>query len=628
MMSTVTERRRLLRLIPGVAIPLLYSLAVFAQNGGDIPYNGSLRVKSLSNQTPSHQPPRSANQSVVVVLPGNGSTSNNGRAPQGSRLFVNSKYLITAAEMSASGFAGNPVTSVGWRWNAPRPAGAGAPVAQSVATTGNLKVFLKDTTADATGLIGTFIDTNGVGYTKVIDSTISLTRTDTLEFTVDVPAGGPGTGTYTPTPGNGVLVIFVYNTTTPIATPLGAPTVFCTSVGAILTYQSQTVNGTTGSPSTFRPETRFGTAGAPPLDIVQVPAIYALGKMPIPIGNPDDLKAPVSNVSTSAVTFDLTVTVKSASTGTVRFTSTQNVASLAAGTTSVISFPGWSPTITEDDSIVVETSAIPGETLTSNNRLAMLQTVNTDTFSYAQGPVPSGGVGFNGATGDFVARFSPNAPTTVDQVEVSFAAGGQPYNIGIWDANGTGGTPGTNLFTSASLTSVTGATAIPISPPVAVSGSFFAGVKQTGTTNLSFAYQTETPIRSSTFYFTSPSGGTTWTDFAPNNSFRFMIEPRVTGTAGVGETPGSLPKEFSLSQNYPDPFNPSTTIGYQVPASGFITLKVFDVLGREVATLVNGVEDPGFKSVRWNATHEASGVYIYRLQAGDFVQTRKLLLLR
>jgi hypothetical protein len=89
-----------------------------------------------------------------------------------------------------------------------------------------------------------------------------------------------------------------------------------------------------------------------------------------------------------------------------------------------------------------------------------------------------------------------------------------------------------------------------------------------------------------------------------------------------------LPSEYSLSQNYPNPFNPSTTISYQLPAQSHITLKVFDVLGREVATLVNGVEEPGYKSVTFDAGKLSSGIYFYRLQAGNHVETKKLLLLR
>jgi hypothetical protein len=88
-----------------------------------------------------------------------------------------------------------------------------------------------------------------------------------------------------------------------------------------------------------------------------------------------------------------------------------------------------------------------------------------------------------------------------------------------------------------------------------------------------------------------------------------------------------IPREFSLSQNYPNPFNPSTTIEFALPKSAFVTLRVYDVLGRQVGELVNEKLAPGNYKTQWNASGLASGVYFYRLQAGEFVQTRKLLLL-
>ena len=93
-------------------------------------------------------------------------------------------------------------------------------------------------------------------------------------------------------------------------------------------------------------------------------------------------------------------------------------------------------------------------------------------------------------------------------------------------------------------------------------------------------------------------------------------------------TLGKVPDHFALEQNYPNPFNPSTAISYQLTVNSEVTLKVFDVLGREVATLVNEKKDAGSYSVRFSGAGLSSGVYLYRLQAGEFTQTRKLMLLK
>jgi hypothetical protein len=88
------------------------------------------------------------------------------------------------------------------------------------------------------------------------------------------------------------------------------------------------------------------------------------------------------------------------------------------------------------------------------------------------------------------------------------------------------------------------------------------------------------------------------------------------------------PTEFSLAQNYPNPFNPNTTIEYDLPKEVSVRLTVYDNLGREVRTLVSAVQQPGYYKVVFDAHALSSGVYYYRLHAGDFVKVRKLLLMK
>lgn len=89
-----------------------------------------------------------------------------------------------------------------------------------------------------------------------------------------------------------------------------------------------------------------------------------------------------------------------------------------------------------------------------------------------------------------------------------------------------------------------------------------------------------------------------------------------------------LPKEYSLSQNYPNPFNPSTSIQYSLPVKQFVTLKIFDVLGNETAVLVNEEKPAGVYKIYWHAANIPSGIYFYKLQADNFIQTKKMILLK
>jgi hypothetical protein len=94
-----------------------------------------------------------------------------------------------------------------------------------------------------------------------------------------------------------------------------------------------------------------------------------------------------------------------------------------------------------------------------------------------------------------------------------------------------------------------------------------------------------------------------------------------------------MPEKFTLHQNYPNPFNPITTLRYELPENSHVNITIYDMLGKEVKTLINQTQDAGYKSVIWNATNDvgapiSSGLYLYTIQVGDFSQTKKMVLLK
>ena len=112
-----------------------------------------------------------------------------------------------------------------------------------------------------------------------------------------------------------------------------------------------------------------------------------------------------------------------------------------------------------------------------------------------------------------------------------------------------------------------------------------------------------------------------------DGSFQYSDEVEVLVTT-TAVTTTALPNIYALSQNYPNPFNPTTTINYQLQKAGTVSLKVYDMLGREVATLVNGNKGPGYYSAIFDASRLSSGTYIYRLNTDSFTEVKKLVLLK
>ncbi|MDZ7717560.1 MAG: T9SS type A sorting domain-containing protein [Balneolaceae bacterium] len=108
---------------------------------------------------------------------------------------------------------------------------------------------------------------------------------------------------------------------------------------------------------------------------------------------------------------------------------------------------------------------------------------------------------------------------------------------------------------------------------------------------------------------------------------RFELLIAATGVDGLTEL-GAIPDDFTLAQNYPNPFNPTTVISYQLPVRSEVRLEVYDMLGRNVATLVNGQVSAGRHTINFDARNLSSGVYLYRLVAGSQIMTRKLTILK
>lgn len=112
------------------------------------------------------------------------------------------------------------------------------------------------------------------------------------------------------------------------------------------------------------------------------------------------------------------------------------------------------------------------------------------------------------------------------------------------------------------------------------------------------------------------------------NDFNYIITSKYSQTTGISNVSGEVPDNFSLSQNYPNPFNPETKIRFQIAKPEFVTLKIYNSLGKEVRTLLDGFRIPGTYEVNFSALELSGGVYFYRMSAGNFEETKKMTLIK
>ncbi len=449
-------------------------------------------------------------------------TSGSGRGPVTSFAAHRSCAIYPTGDFTGLINNGDTIKSLGFIINTN---------ALGTALNGNIKIYMVNTT-DATYLKSTTwstILTSGGAMDTVYNGSMTIPA-----------ATGPYTVTLTKPfkyTGGGVYVAYEWTVSTPA---VGISIYSCNASLAASQRNNQGASlaaiTTLTSSSAFRAQLYLGVES--PTNDAAIVEVYSLGKLPIPFGLPHTVKARVKNNGADTLTnkaFYLSVG------STNIFNDSVIVDSLYPGQERNIAFASYSSSYTGYDTVRVFCSPDNGN---GNNMKSYVQIVNLNTYNYADpGKPTSGGVGFTGGTGDFVAKFPYTGSNSINQVGVNFSAGGNTLKVGIWDTSSTG-TPGTLLWQSAPFITAVGLNTIPVNPPIPITGTFFVGVIQTGTTNASFSYQSETPIRGQTFYYTAPTGGTTWTDFSSTSSnFRFMIEPRLQLANDLGATGISSPPD-------------------------------------------------------------------------------------
>lgn len=282
--------------------------------------------------------------------------------------------------------------------------------------------------------------------------------------------------------------------------------------------------------------------------------VYTLGKIPLPLGKPDSVQALVRNVGKKTISG---FPVYTNSIGYNKQKDSFQV-TLLPGEELFVNVPSLNPLNGGLDSIYVTCK----DKNNSNNSGVSFRLGNPNVYSYRDvtlSPAP-GGIGFNGTTGDFVARFFSNSPKYINQVTVAFGSGGEPFKVGIWRCDSITKKPGTLIYQSDSLTSKAGNYILDFKKPVAINGSFFVGVRQLGTSNVAFGYQTETPVRPKTFYYVEPLGTTNWVDFAPDAPFKFLIEPRLQADIDVAAISIDQPRD-SINKYNKDTIAPEGIVG-------------------------------------------------------------------
>lgn len=270
---------------------------------------------------------------------------------------------------------------------------------------------------------------------------------------------------------------------------------------------------------------------------VHVRKVYTLGKIPVPLGNPDSVKVLIRNVGKQDLSSHKLYTY---SKGKNRQRDSFYI-NLKVEEERIVNVPSLFPTNNGTDTVYVEAS----DKNTSNNSAYSIRWANENIYSYRDitQPPAGGGIGFNGSQGDFVARFMSNKPKNLNQISVAFSGSGRLFKLGIWNHDTIMSKPKKLLWESDSLITKSGTYIYDMPKQVRVEGSFYVGVRQLDLNNVAFGYQMEQPVRPKTFFYAVPLGDTNWVDFNPGAPYKFIIEPRLQADYDIIASDVNLPKD-------------------------------------------------------------------------------------
>jgi hypothetical protein len=452
-----------------------------------------------------------------IVLRENGFNSD-WAAPNADFRGMKGVYLITAAELAAAGFpAGASPTAIGWHYrNAP-----------GVIATGALTVYLQNTTDTVLSKSTSFASAI-VGMTMVHNRSNTTLPSASAPFDIAFVGGSPFTYT-----GGGLYVAFEWRRDTGTLSTVAFAVSNTTLADGFEGSHTTATGGASDvlDANSYRAETRLT---ATINNEVGVEFVISLGSLAQTLVGPQSVQAVITNHGNALTNLPVSLDI----TGADAYSDVQTIPFMdACGDQAIVTFAPFTPGAIGSDTVTV---SVPADEVVSNNSKdrPLDETHNLYSYKYP-GSNATGGVGVNGNTADFLAKFTTTAAAKVSAISLEFyAVTATTYRVAIYPDSGLG-TPARNpIYEDASDRTVAlkGPVTVTLPSPVPVGpGTFFAGVEQTNTANAAIAFDTEVPIRMGTFYLRIPHTASTWTDFAPNNTFKPNIGVTLVQCADAAE---------------------------------------------------------------------------------------------